>query len=107
MDESAQGTVIAAIAIGGVEADDAGGAEAAEALGVQRAGIEERRAALRATVFGLERLRCGEAGVTDGDKRKGGERLVAEAAIVGKKTRKEGRAGLGEPDERGGRGEFR
>jgi hypothetical protein len=58
-------------------------------------------------MFRLQRRGGGEAGFTNGSGGKTGERLVAEAAIVGKKTRKEGRAGPVQPDERGGRGVFR
>jgi len=52
----------------------------------------------------MKRLRRGEASWTDRSGRKSRQRFIAEAAIVGKKARKEGRAGLVQPDERGERG---
>jgi len=97
MDQIAKRTIVVAEAVCRIEVRGARGAQAAEAMLVQGARVQEGRAAAEAEVLGTGDLRGVEAGLTDGNAGEAGEGGAADSAVVGKEKRKKALARLTQP----------
>src|ERR1700733_4065655 len=94
MNQLAQLVFVKSERVSRVEPPHPSPAQRAAALIVQREVAQERRAALDAIVLSRQRLRLGQARSAHRDARKGLQRLIADAAIVGEKKGKKGSGDL-------------
>ena len=88
VDQTAERTFIEAKACGSVEATEAGPAEGADALIIERESVLKRGVAGRTEVFRFERRRGIQARGTDRNTGESGERLVADSTVRWEKKRK-------------------
>jgi len=88
MDEAAESAIVKAEAGGAVETEEAGSAESADAVGIQREIVLERRVAGGAEVVGFERRGSVQAVIADRNAGKFIERGVADPAVGRKNKRK-------------------
>jgi hypothetical protein len=89
MNELTQRVLIETEGIGGVEAERAPAAESAESFFIERCPSAERRAALYAKIFSSQRFWFRKTSAADGHAGYFEERLLADAAVVGKNQGKE------------------
>lgn len=94
MNETSEGSFIAAESVGGVKSCQAPAAQAATAICVQRKGVEKRASAGDAPMIRLQRFRLAEAAAADGNPRKLPEGKTANPAVIRQYQIQCGREGL-------------